>query len=129
MSAIYKFLDGAVIEEINGNYYYIDKWKNVLVDINFLYTIKDKFDTILDYERIEQRLIANAFNSFALPQGYTVASSWGGWDVYSPTGTLVEPEPAKCECGTTKTMGKDDHPQFHSDWCSVYKEYKAKEQK
>jgi hypothetical protein len=27
----------------------------------------------------------------------------------------------KCECGTTKTLGEHDDPQFHSDWCPIYR--------
>jgi hypothetical protein len=33
----------------------------------------------------------------------------------------------KCECGTTIAMENHDHPQFHSDWCPVYIDYKLKE--
>ena len=29
-----------------------------------------------------------------------------------------------CECGTTKVMGINDNPQFHSTWCPIYKERK-----
>ena len=27
----------------------------------------------------------------------------------------------RCECGVSITMGQDDHPQFHSEWCPIYK--------
>lgn len=27
----------------------------------------------------------------------------------------------KCECGTTITMQKDDAPEYHSNWCAIYK--------
>lgn len=36
------------------------------------------------------------------------------------------PKP-KCECGTTKTLGKDDHNMLHSDWCPKRKAYEEDE--
>lgn len=33
------------------------------------------------------------------------------------------PKP-KCECGTSITMGPDDAPEYHSDWCPVSPNYK-----
>lgn len=39
----------------------------------------------------------------------------------------MEKLPTKCECGTTITLGLNDIEMLHSDWCPVYKEYKAKE--
>lgn len=29
-----------------------------------------------------------------------------------------------CECGTTKIMGTNDDPTFHSRWCPIFKERK-----
>jgi hypothetical protein len=37
---------------------------------------------------------------------------------------LLAKEKPKCTCGATITMGKDDHWQFHSDYCEIYKEGK-----
>lgn len=52
------------------------------------------------------------------------ANEWldwmGAFDGYSWT-------KVKCECGTSKTMGADDDPMFHSDYCPIYKEWKAKQ--
>lgn len=31
-----------------------------------------------------------------------------------------------CHCGTRITMGKDDAPMFHSDFCPVYQAWVAK---
>lgn len=29
----------------------------------------------------------------------------------------------KCECGVAITLGKDDNPMLHSEWCDVRKYY------
>lgn len=51
---------------------------------------------------------------------YDVAdTSWGGYEL--PTGSKP-----KCECGVTVTLGKDDHPEHHSEYCDIYKEWKNK---
>jgi hypothetical protein len=34
----------------------------------------------------------------------------------------LKPKP-KCECGVTITMGADDSPEMHSDYCPVRQEY------
>lgn len=43
------------------------------------------------------------------------------WDALA-TEALKKPEP-KCVCGSSITMGKDDHPTFHDDVCEVRKKY------
>jgi len=49
---------------------------------------------------------------------------WAEQGVWLPRGANpVGVEPLKCVCGTTITMGKEDDPMFHSDYCPVYKEY------
>lgn len=53
---------------------------------------------------------------------YTYAGDWGwGWDTEA-----VKP---KCECGSSVTLGKEDHPQFHSDYCPIYIEWKKYDKK
>jgi hypothetical protein len=32
----------------------------------------------------------------------------------------------QCECGVRITMGKDDEPSYHSDYCPVYKAWVAR---
>jgi hypothetical protein len=45
------------------------------------------------------------------------------WDYFTPPNIppAKPPQGPKCSCGTSKTMGKDDHWSHHSDWCDVYK--------
>jgi hypothetical protein len=45
-------------------------------------------------------------------------SSWAGWWNWSPPKLY---SPPTCECGVSKTLGKDDHWQFHSDYCPIRK--------
>lgn len=42
------------------------------------------------------------------------------WELWAGIGT-------QCTCGTTITMGKDDQPIFHSDYCQVRKDYDIKQ--
>ena len=64
-----------------------------------------------------------------------------GWDdsnsngsgspyVWNPDGSFQLPEgtikASNCTCGTTITLGKDDQPMFHSDYCEVRREYERK---
>lgn len=54
---------------------------------------------------------------------------WTPWISYGDYGHPLPsvPEPAlqpKCECGMTKTMGKEDQPSYHSDYCPIKKEIK-----
>lgn len=31
----------------------------------------------------------------------------------------------KCECGSSVTLGKDDHPSLHSDYCPLKKQFNS----
>jgi hypothetical protein len=47
---------------------------------------------------------------------------YGWWVADEPTKNHSE----ECHCGTRITMGKDDAPRFHSDFCPVYQAWVAK---
>jgi hypothetical protein len=49
----------------------------------------------------------------------------GAWWINPHTELPKQKTP--CHCGTTITMGKEDHPHYHSDYCPVYKEWILKE--
>jgi hypothetical protein len=54
-----------------------------------------------------------------LPRGYwSTPDEWG----YDDDGAPIREH--KCECGVTITMGKDDHPEYHSDYCPIYERWK-----
>lgn len=56
-----------------------------------------------------------------ITNGWDDSSFWG----YTSSENKTESEyketdlTNKCECGVTVTMGKDDSPEYHSDWCNV----------
>jgi hypothetical protein len=54
-----------------------------------------------------------------LPRGLGQDAHW--WTDWTPDGEAYR-GPAKCECGASITMGKDDHYSFHSTWCPMYEE-------
>lgn len=37
-----------------------------------------------------------------------------------PEGTITMPE---CHCGSKISLGKDDHPVFHSTYCPIREDY------
>lgn len=45
---------------------------------------------------------------------------YGDWG-HTPALEPAKIEPKKCECGTTITMGAEDHPRFHQDYCPIFK--------
>jgi hypothetical protein len=55
-----------------------------------------------------------------LPRGFN-DHTWGWdsvWEDYTDK-ELKEPVKPKCTCGVTKTMGKDDHLDYHSNYCDL----------
>jgi hypothetical protein len=56
------------------------------------------------------------------------ALPWGlfGADMYQPLTNSYGP---KCECGTSITLGSQDDPMFHSDYCPIYISWKASKPK
>lgn len=59
------------------------------------------------------------------------ASMWGYSDDYG-TNENEDPEykttdlTKKCTCGVTITMGKEDDPMFHSEYCNLYQKKETK---
>jgi len=43
----------------------------------------------------------------------------GWYSAWTPDGHEYTPIQPTCECGVAKTLGKDDQPMFHSDYCPV----------
>lgn len=77
-------------------------------------------------------------NKFTLPSGYYVSDATYNWQNYIGGDAVVDWETEitktedkskygpQCECGTTITLGKADDPEFHSDWCPLYKKRENK---
>lgn len=55
-------------------------------------------------------------------QRFTNGVWWG--DFIKQQDDLNQLFQPKCECGTQITMGKDDNPSMHSDYCPIYKTWK-----
>ena len=71
-----------------------------------------------------QNTSASSNSTYTLPVGlYNVAydSVYTGLDSVKQESTETK---TVCECGTSKIMGTNDDPQFHSTWCPIYKERK-----
>ena len=67
---------------------------------------------------------ASSNSKLTLPVGlYNVpyAAVYEGLDSVKQESTETK---TVCECGTSKTMGANDDPQFHSTWCPIFKERK-----
>lgn len=57
-------------------------------------------------------------------------NQWGDDDYASATPWLIPSEPThvpeiECHCGWSKTLGKDDSAEYHSDYCPIYTRWKA----
>lgn len=63
--------------------------------------------------------------------GFTIHSACSDFKIFNdhidgtwipdliPSGISLVPMVPKCECGTSITLGKDDHPMHHSSWCPI----------
>jgi hypothetical protein len=51
----------------------------------------------------------------ALTPGYNYID---GYWVQAST-PIEKKDSPKCQCGTSITLGRDDHPMHHSSWCPV----------
>lgn len=61
------------------------------------------------------------------PWGYlssgTADGTWYENSFKQLHGEFIAVNKPKCDCGTTITLGKDDHAMYHSDWCEIKKQY------
>lgn len=67
----------------------------------------------------------NNNSNFNLPWG---RDAYVG-DGYHDEAPMTVKSELKCECGTTITMGKEDSPELHQDYCVIYKEYEKTNKK
>lgn len=66
----------------------------------------------------------DSHSSWWVDQTSTFELPKGTWNVTMgpiTTSNTEKIEPV-CECGTTKTLGSQDNPEFHSRWCPIFKE-------
>ena len=70
----------------------------------------------------------NGNNSYKNDTGDLFTSLYGVYDeVYElPKGASAAQQPSAhaapgCECGMSTVLGAQDNPEFHSDWCPIYR--------
>lgn len=70
--------------------------------------------------------------TFRLPKGYNVSATYGeygvsDWDGVSIEDSIEGDKKTLCECGVDKAASREEDktPQFHSNWCPMYKEQKS----
>ncbi len=117
----------------------VDKEYNAMViayDSDYLNVIVDSRYRGFNDSDIEYIVLVDGLNPTAIildeAQELDSHSSWwssytlpeGTWNVTMgpiTTSSTEKIEPV-CECGTTKTLGQQDNPEFHSRWCPIFKE-------
>lgn len=148
---LYTWSDGSlIIESSSGNiYYYRSDGSSIQLDIeyfkdNLFHMFPGSFDGIYSRDLIYKKLkdlkkqkysssstqTSNTSGQalVAASSGSTYGNGWGlpwghtEWGDYDPSAVEIKkPEGPKCECGTTIALGKEDHPERHSQWCAVFK--------
>lgn len=53
-------------------------------------------------------------------------SLYGTDNVWVELAGGIKQEKPKCSCGTSILLGKDDQPEFHSDYCDLQKKEESK---
>ena len=111
-------------QEYNYDIDYITTMDQITIYTDFrVYTFSDNEFLWTDVTSA-QNTSASSNSKYTLPVGlYNVSydAVYTGLDSVKQESTETK---TVCECGTSKIMGTNDDPQFHSTWCPIYKERK-----